>query len=93
MTSGLLAQIADRIGVMYAGHLVEVAETPQLFRAPRHPYTQGLIGSVPRIDRPKGDAPPPLRGFLRRNELPPGCAFAPRCDLAIAALPRGTSSP
>ena len=79
---GLLAQIASRIGVMYAGHLVETAETAELFRAPRHPYTQGLIGSVPRIDRPKGEAPSPLRGFLRRNELPPGCAFAPRCDLA-----------
>ena len=79
---GLLAQIADRIGVMYAGHLVEVAETTHLFGAPRHPYTQGLIGSVPRIDRPKGDAPSTLRGFLRWNELPPGCAFAPRCDLA-----------
>ncbi|WP_373502677.1 dipeptide ABC transporter ATP-binding protein [Aestuariivirga sp.] len=79
---GLLAQIADRIGVMYAGHLVEVAKTHQLFGAPRHPYTQGLIDSVPRIDKPKGDGPSPLRGFLRRNELPPGCAFAPRCDLA-----------
>ena len=79
---GLLAQIADRIGVMYAGHLVEVAATRQLFGAPHHPYTQGLIGSVPRIDRPKGDAPSPLSGFLRRNELPAGCAFAPRCELA-----------
>ncbi|MGC5198878.1 ATP-binding cassette domain-containing protein, partial [Aphanothece microscopica] len=46
---GLLAQIASRIGVMYAGHLVETAETAELFRAPRHPYTQGLIGSVPRV--------------------------------------------
>ncbi len=81
---GLLAQIADRIGVMYAGHLVEVAETRQLFQAPRHPYTQGLIGSVPRIDEPKGEAASPLRGFLRRNELPAGCAFAPRCDLATS---------
>ena len=79
---GLLAQIADRIGVMYAGHLVEVAQTRRLFGAPRHPYTQGLIGSVPRIDEPGGDAPSPLRGLLRREELPPGCAFAPRCDLA-----------
>lgn len=80
---GLLAQIADRIGVMYAGHLVEVAATRQLFGAPRHPYTQGLIGSVPRIDGSKTDTPSPLRGFLRHNELPPGCAFAPRCDLAM----------
>ena len=79
---GLLAQIADRIGVMYAGHLVEVAQTRRLFGEPLHPYTQGLIGSVPRINEPSGDAHLPLRGLLRRDELPPGCAFAPRCDLA-----------
>lgn len=79
---GLLAQIADRIGVMYAGHLVELAETRQLFESPHHPYTQGLIGSVPRVDHSKVGALPPLRGILRRSELPPGCPFAPRCDLA-----------
>lgn len=81
---GLLAQIADRIGVMYAGHIVETASAQQLFREPRHPYTQGLIGSVPRIDGPLNDAPRPLRGLLQREELPAGCAFAPRCDLATA---------
>jgi peptide/nickel transport system ATP-binding protein len=79
---GLLAQIADRIGVMYAGRLVEVARSQRLFSAPRHPYTQGLIGSVPRIDKPLGGTPPPLRGLLRRQDLPAGCAFAPRCDFA-----------
>src|SRR5205807_2636930 len=81
---GLLAQIADRIGVMYAGHLVETAQSRRLFDEPRHPYTQGLIGSVPRIDEPRGEARRPLRGLLRRRDLPPGCAFAPRCDLATA---------
>lgn len=79
---GLLAQIAGRIGVMYAGHLVEVANVRRLFEDPRHPYTRGLIGSVPLIDRPERDRPPPLRGFLRRQELPPGCAFSPRCPLS-----------
>ncbi len=81
---GLLAQIADRIGVMYAGHLVEVAQSHALFGEPRHPYTQGLIGSVPRIDAPRGDTLTPLRGLLRRQDLPPGCPFAPRCDMATA---------
>jgi peptide/nickel transport system ATP-binding protein len=81
---GLLAQIADRIGVMYAGHLVEVTQSRTLFAEPRHPYTQGLIGSVPRIDAPRGDTPGPLRGLLRRQDLPPGCPFAPRCDMATA---------
>jgi peptide/nickel transport system ATP-binding protein len=78
---GLLAQIADRIGVMYAGHVVETASSQRLFNEPRHPYTRGLIDSVPRIDRPDRDTPP-LRGLLRRLELPPGCAFSPRCPLA-----------
>jgi peptide/nickel transport system ATP-binding protein len=79
---GLLAQIADRIGVMYAGHVVEMADARRLFSAPRHPYTQGLIQSVPRIDRPAGDTASALRGLLRRQDLPPGCPFSPRCPFA-----------
>ena len=82
---GLLSQIADRIGVMYAGHLVETAPSRTLFTRPRHPYTQGLIDSVPRIDDPQGSGRRPLRGLLQRRELPPGCPFAPRCDHAAAA--------
>jgi peptide/nickel transport system ATP-binding protein len=79
---GLLAQIADRIGVMYAGHMVEMADARRLFSSPRHPYTQGLILSVPRIDKPADDMAPALRGLLRRQDLPPGCPFSPRCRLA-----------
>jgi peptide/nickel transport system ATP-binding protein len=78
----LLAQIADRIGVMYAGYLVEMASTRRLFEEPRHPYTRGLIGSLPRVEAPGADAPAPLRGLLRRRELPPGCPFSPRCPLS-----------
>jgi peptide/nickel transport system ATP-binding protein len=77
---GLLAQIADRVGVMYAGHIVETAPAAELFSAPRHPYTKGLIASVPRIEDPAGSRAKPLTGSLKRKELPPGCAFAPRCD-------------
>ena len=79
----VLAQIADRVGVMYAGRMVEVAPVDTLFREPRHPYTRGLIGSVPRLD--EDDVVPfaaPLRGLLRRGELGSGCAFAHRCDYA-----------
>ena len=80
---GLLSQIADRVGVMYAGRLVEIAPTGKLFADPRHPYTQGLIGSIPRIEDRSGAPAAPLRGLLQRQTLPPGCPFAPRCDHAL----------
>ncbi len=78
----LLSQIADRIGVMYAGRMVEIAPTAEIFLNPRHPYTQGLIASIPLIDAQAVARTRPLRGLLRRRELPPGCPFAPRCDHA-----------
>jgi peptide/nickel transport system ATP-binding protein len=74
----LLSQIADRIGVMYAGHMVEYAPTREIFLQPKHPYTQGLIASIPGIPA----TTQPLRGLLRRQILPRGCPFAPRCDHA-----------
>ena len=79
----LLSQIADRIGVMYAGRMVEIAPTAEIFLQPRHPYTQGLIASIPRIADDDAPRSRPLRGLLRRQELPPGCPFAPRCDHAL----------
>jgi peptide/nickel transport system ATP-binding protein len=80
---GLLAQIADRVAVMYAGRLVETAATELLYSDPKHPYTRGLIASVPRIDDASGVLPRPLRGFLQRRSLPPGCPFSPRCDFSL----------
>ena len=82
----VLARIADRVGVMYAGRMVEVAPVDTLFGEPRHPYTRGLIASVPRLD--EAESVPfaaPLRGLLRRGELGSGCAFARRCDYAEPA--------
>ena len=79
----LLSQIADRIGVMYAGRMVEIAPTDEIFLRPRHPYTQGLIASIPLIEDLSVPRARPLRGLLRRRELPPGCPFAPRCDHAL----------
>lgn len=80
---GVVAQICNRIGVMYAGRLVEVAPRHEIFLTPKHPYTQGLIVSVPRISTPTREHTPLLKGLLRWDELPPGCPFAPRCDFAV----------
>src|SRR5262249_29554714 len=78
----VLAEIADRVGVMYAGRLVETAPTAALFRQPCHPYTRGLIASIPQIEAGVRQQGRPLQGLLRRDELPPGCPFQPRCEFA-----------
>ncbi len=78
----LLRTIADRVGVMYAGDLVEIAKTEQLFTRPRHPYTIGLLASIPSVGGGKRKNAH-LRGFLRREDIPPGCPFQPRCDRAV----------
>lgn len=80
---GVLAQMCDRIGIMYAGRLVEIAATSELLGSPRHPYTRGLIAVVPSLEAPATGGSQ-LRGLLKRNELPRGCPFAPRCDFARA---------
>ena len=76
---GVLAQIADRVGVMYAGRLVEIARADRLFSNAGHPYSRGLIASVASVEGTTVRARR-LRGMLRRKELPAGCAFFPRCD-------------
>jgi oligopeptide transport system ATP-binding protein len=81
---GVVAGICDRIAVMYAGYIVEEATAEDLFADPRHPYTLGLLRSVPRIDQPPRDRLIPIEGVppdLVR--LPPGCPFAPRCAYAV----------
>jgi peptide/nickel transport system ATP-binding protein len=79
---GLMAQFVDRLGVMYAGRLVEVAPIAGIVTVPRHPYTRALISSLPSLER-KGmlQGIPGLAPLLR--DLPPGCAFHPRCPLAV----------
>lgn len=80
---GVVAGTADRVAVMYGGRIVESARTEELFARPRMPYTKGLIGSVPRLDR--DDPPTPMPGAPPTAGVPgPGCAFAPRCPLAEA---------
>jgi peptide/nickel transport system ATP-binding protein/oligopeptide transport system ATP-binding protein len=82
---GVVAEMADEVAVMYSGRVVERAPARALFEDPQHPYTLGLLGSVPRLDEERdrllaieGSVPPPFA-------LPPGCRFAPRCPFAIEA--------
>src|SRR5580658_8522145 len=78
---GLMAQFVDRLGVMYAGRLVEIAPIAEIVRKPRHPYTEMLIASLPSMDHKDAlRGIPGLAPLLR--ELPSGCAFLPRCPKA-----------
>jgi oligopeptide transport system ATP-binding protein len=79
---GVVAQVADRVAVMYAGRIVETATIDDLYARPAHPYTEGLIASIPRLEQkghrltPIGGAPP------NPTRVPPGCSFHPRCPRA-----------
>lgn len=82
---GVVAQICDRVLVMYCGRVVESGTATTLFRHPRHPYTQGLLASLPRIDS-NDDALTPIPGVVpQSHELGEGCAFAPRCSHAAGS--------
>ena len=75
---------------MYGGRVVEQAPARALYRAPRHPYTRGLLASVPSLTGPAGQRLVPIDGSPPDlAALPPGCAFAPRCALADAACRHG----
>jgi oligopeptide transport system ATP-binding protein len=79
---GVVARYVDRVNVMYAGKVVEQAETCELFEAPRHPYTLGLLKSVPRLDMARGERLESIRGNPPDlADLPPGCSYHPRCPL------------
>ena len=90
---GVAAEIADRIAVMYAGRVVEEGPVADVLTAPAHPYTAGLLASTVHDQPPEQDiaaipgSPPDLR------RLPPGCSFAPRCPLAMAACRQGFPEP
>jgi oligopeptide/dipeptide ABC transporter ATP-binding protein len=76
---GVVAEMADRIAVMYAGQIVEEATTDELFRDPRHPYTQGLIASIPVLGEIKDELEVIPGNVPNLVNLPPGCRFASRC--------------
>jgi peptide/nickel transport system ATP-binding protein len=81
---GVVAQIADRVAVMYAGEVVETADVNALFAAPAHPYTEALLGAMPRVDSDQKSLKAIPGGVPAITSRPPGCAFAPRCKLREA---------
>ncbi len=81
---GVVAGLCDEVNVLYGGRIVERGDRHPLFAEPRHPYTYGLLSSIPRLDAPRGERLAPIRGSVADN-IPwsGGCAFAPRCPRAI----------
>jgi len=81
---GVVAEVADRVLVMYAGRVVEEGTLDQIFYDPQHPYTWGLLGSLTRLDRPRPKRLPQIRGAPPSLlDLPTGCSFRPRCPHAF----------
>jgi oligopeptide/dipeptide ABC transporter ATP-binding protein len=81
---GVVARYADRVNVMYAGRIIESGTAAQIYADPRHPYTLGLLRSVPRLDEPMRAKLDPIEGQPPDlTRLPPGCAFAPRCAFRV----------
>ena len=95
---GVVAEVADEVAVMYAGRIVEQAPVDELFARPEHPYTWGLLDSVPRLDRPVSEGLTPIPGRPPSLISPPGgCPFHPRCEYAMdecrSVLPPLEASP
>ena len=85
----IVAEVCDRVAVMYAGNVVEVAEVQELFRNPLHPYTRGLLASVPRLDASSIMDEASIKGSVPDLISPPsGCRFHPRCPQAFERCPR-----
>jgi len=87
---GVVARYADRVNVMYAGKIVEQGTAREIYADPRHPYTLGLLRSVPRLDEPKREKLAPIQGQPPDlTRLPRGCAFEPRCTYSVARCTAG----
>jgi peptide/nickel transport system ATP-binding protein len=87
---GVIAEISDRVVVMYGGRVVERAPVTDLFARPHHPYTRGLLASMPRLDRPPRSRLPTIAGTVPAlDEMPTGCRFRNRCPMAENACADG----
>ncbi len=85
----VVSQVVDRVAVMYAGQIVELAPVREIFRAPLHPYTRGLLHSVPTLRTPRDQPLETIEGTVpAAAALPPGCGFEPRCALRVAECAR-----
>ena len=86
---GVVARYADRVNVMYAGHIVEEGDAGDIYARPQHPYTYGLLNSVPRLDSAHGSNLIPIPGNPPDLvDLPPGCSFHPRCSIGRSSCER-----
>ena len=88
---GVVARYASRVLVMYAGKIVESGSAKDIYHDPKHPYTLGLLGSVPRLDAVGREKLESIEGLPPDLiDLPPGCSFAPRCRFAYARCSQET---
>ena len=85
---GVIAETCDRVAVMYAGRIVEIGPVHDVIHAPSHPYTAGLMGSIPAMDEDRERLVQIDGAMPRLNAIPPGCAFHPRCPKAVARCSR-----
>jgi oligopeptide/dipeptide ABC transporter ATP-binding protein len=86
---GVVARYADRVNVMYAGKIVETGSARDIYHNPRHPYTLGLLQSVPRLDQPRGQRLIPIQGQPPDlTRLDAGCPYRPRCGFVIERCSR-----
>lgn len=82
---GVIAEVADRVAVLYSGRMAEIGPVRDVIKHPQHPYTKGLMGSIPTVTQ-EGDRLTQIPGSMPRlTDRPPGCAFAPRCEMAMSA--------
>ena len=90
---GVLAETADRVAVMYSGRIAEISPVAQVVKAPRHPYTAGLMGSIPVIGAAAARLTQIEGSMPRLTDIPDGCAFHPRCPRAKAECATVRSEP